>query len=171
SRDGPARTCRNLLITMGLGGLWHGASWNFLFWGLYHGVLLVLHRAWRAWRGEREAGPIANGASVALTFLLITLGWVMFRVAEFPTAVHVFAEMFAGDVRWKTAIPSEMPILLGITFLWLLMDRGRRLQHWLSTGQGIAGTLKVSSAVALGLLVIELFSRTDIDVPFIYFRF
>ena len=171
SRGGAVSTCRNLLITMALGGLWHGASWNFLVWGFYHGVLLVLHRLWRAWRGDREGGLIGNAASVALTFLLVTFGWVMFRVPEFPTAMRVFADMFSGDLRLDKTWNWQMPILLAATMAWLLVDRGRRFQHWLSTGAGIAGTVKVATAIALALLVLELFSRTDIDVPFIYFQF
>ena len=68
NRLGPARTYVNLLITMGLGGLWHGASWNFVVWGLYHGVLLTLHRAWRQWIGQPASKPSAMGQALSVGF-------------------------------------------------------------------------------------------------------
>jgi alginate O-acetyltransferase complex protein AlgI len=174
NRHGIARTYTNLLITMGLGGLWHGASWNFVIWGLYHGVLLALHRAWRQLRGDASAqgaGRIGNALAVAFTFVLVTIGWVTFRAPDFVTTWQVLGELFAGAVRVKVQIPNEFPVLLGVCSVWLVADRDRRLQAWLSHGTGVLGTLKVSSALALALLVLLLFSRTDIAVPFIYFQF
>jgi alginate O-acetyltransferase complex protein AlgI len=74
NRKGRFATYRNLMITMLLGGLWHGAAWTFVAWGAWHGLLLALHRAipWPAWTGARALHPV----KVAITFLLVTLGWV-----------------------------------------------------------------------------------------------
>lgn len=173
SRGGSVRTYVNLLATMALGGLWHGASWNFLLWGVYHGVLLGLHRAWSGWRGVR-AGPgtaVGDAASVGLTFLLVTVGWVTFRVVDFGTTLLVLRDLVTIPPAWSWDVPREMTVLMVVMVLWLLLDRGRRLQRWLSTGTGVGGTIKVSTALAVSLLVLELFSRTDIAVPFIYFQF
>src|SRR5205807_339174 len=75
SRGGLALTCRNLMITMALGGLWHGASWNFVIWGVLHGLLLVLHRLFHLiaekWQvlGKVLQAPAAAPFCVVLTFL------------------------------------------------------------------------------------------------------
>jgi alginate O-acetyltransferase complex protein AlgI len=172
NRRGAVRTYLNLLITMGLGGLWHGASWNFVIWGLYHGVLLMLHRAWRQWRGPgRSRGGIGSLLAVALTFLLVTIGWVPFRAPDFATTWLVLGDLVAGSVHVPIAIPTGFWFLVGAMAVWLTLDRDRRLQTWLSQGSGVLGTLKVSSALAVALLAMMLFSRTDIAVPFIYFQF
>nr|WP_294514690.1 MBOAT family protein [uncultured Rhodopila sp.] len=171
NRRGDVRTYVNLLITMGLGGIWHGASWNFAVWGLYHGVLLALHRLWRRMRGDAASGWAGRAASACLTFILVTLGWVMFRAPDFATTWRVFGDLFGGGWDVTAATPANFLVLLAASGLWLLADRRRRLQYWLSDTRGMLGVMKVSSALALALLVLELFSRTDIAVPFIYFRF
>src|SRR5690242_21641468 len=74
SRDGEWHTARNLFLTMALGGLWHGASWNFVVWGMYNGLLLIGHRAFRAFAGTRPYLDAAlrtapgTAARVAVTF-------------------------------------------------------------------------------------------------------
>jgi D-alanyl-lipoteichoic acid acyltransferase DltB (MBOAT superfamily) len=171
NRRGHVRTYVNLLITMGLGGIWHGASWNFAVWGLYHGVLLALHRLWRQVHGDAEAGWFGQAVSVCVTFILVTLGWVMFRAPDFATTWRVLGDLFAGGLAVTVFVPTEFWVLLAATGLWLIADRRRRLQGWLSETGGTFGMVKVSSALAVALLVLELFSRTDIAVPFIYFRF
>src|SRR5258708_34501035 len=75
------KTYRNLLFTMLLGGLWHGASWTFVFWGGYHGVLLSLNRAF----GDVWEQINANVRRVA-TFFAVVIGWVFFRSANFKMA-------------------------------------------------------------------------------------
>jgi alginate O-acetyltransferase complex protein AlgI len=175
NRQGQARTYVNLLLTMGLGGLWHGASWNFLVWGLYHGVLLCGHRLWRQWRGPaRDLGPGGNALgraiATAATFLCVTLGWVTFRAPDFATTWKVLGELFGGAAG--NAVLPESFVALGLAAcLWVALDGGRRLQTWLSTATGLPGLVKMSWALALALLVLEMFSRTDITVPFIYFQF
>ena len=87
---------RNLLITMLLGGLWHGANWTFVFWGAYHGVLLCLHRLFR---GVGDRLPDALRATA--TFLMVVVGWVFFRSESFSIAAVMLRRMFsfsAGDL-------------------------------------------------------------------------
>jgi alginate O-acetyltransferase complex protein AlgI len=90
NRNGTAATYRNLMITMLLGGLWHGASWVFVIWGAYHGALLCVHRAFgRPWdalpRGVRQVGM----------FLAAVVGWVWFRSTSFEMATGLLARMFS----------------------------------------------------------------------------
>ncbi|MFK7936110.1 MAG: MBOAT family protein, partial [Saprospiraceae bacterium] len=78
---------RNLLITMLLGGLWHGAAWNFVLWGAYHGSLLAMHRAWSrnipALLNFQSLVKLRQLFSIALMFLFILYGWLLFRASSF----------------------------------------------------------------------------------------
>ena len=89
NRKGPVRRYINLFLTMLLGGLWHGASWNFLIWGGLHGVYLLINHAWRRFVGV-SPGPFAGGA---LTFLAVLIGWVFFSAADLPTAQRILTAM------------------------------------------------------------------------------
>src|SRR6185503_17645021 len=82
---------RNLMLTMLLGGLWHGASWTFVVWGGLHGLALAVHKLWMGWRGERTApaGPVRKLVAWATTMLLVCVAWVFFRAPDFATAFEV----------------------------------------------------------------------------------
>jgi alginate O-acetyltransferase complex protein AlgI len=82
NRHGTAATYRNLLLTMGLGGLWHGASWNFVLWGLYQGGWLAIERALALDDGGAGRPPAARALRWAATLYLVLLGWIFFRVAD-----------------------------------------------------------------------------------------
>jgi alginate O-acetyltransferase complex protein AlgI len=90
NRKGPGRTYVNLLVVMLFGGLWHGASWNFLVWGGLHGGLLAVERM-----GGRHAfyHRVPAALRVAATFVLVTIGWVFFRAADLPAAVRYLGDM------------------------------------------------------------------------------
>jgi len=81
SRGTEWQTRRNLLITMLLGGLWHGAAWTFVIWGLYHGVLLILYRPFEPWLAKvrAEGGILARGVAWLVMFHLTCYGWLIFR--------------------------------------------------------------------------------------------
>src|SRR5262249_54797106 len=94
SRGGPWRTARNLMITMLLGGLWHGAAWSFLLWGGLHGLFLVVHRAWSATalRGRLAGvggagGLVWRGVCVLATFHCVCLAWCFFRLTALPDSL------------------------------------------------------------------------------------
>lgn len=87
NRRGSARRHVNLLVTMLLGGLWHGAAWPFVLWGLLHGAMLVVHRLWRESARAPRLGPwLARG----LTLLCVVLAWVSFRAPDLQTALSVY---------------------------------------------------------------------------------
>jgi len=92
NRKGSARRYFNLMVTMLLGGLWHGASWNFVFWGGLHGGYLVLNQLWRkVWRGpSSQYGALAPWL---LTFVAVVVGWVFFRAKTFAGAVLLLSSM------------------------------------------------------------------------------
>ena len=91
NRKGPSRRYANLLITMILGGLWHGAGWTFVVWGAYHGVLLLINHAWRS---NARAPLLGEPVSVAITFVAVVLGWVMFKADSLSTARAMYQAMF-----------------------------------------------------------------------------
>ena len=105
SRGGPWKTCRNLLLTMTLGGLWHGVSWMFVLWGFLHGVFLILHRGFRAFCRARpwldhllQTGP-GTALRLGVTFLGVCLGWVFFYTAsiEAEKTLTWVAQVAAGE--------------------------------------------------------------------------
>ncbi len=102
NRRGPTRTYLNLMATMLLGGLWHGASWNFVIWGGLHGGALGLERALRSYGMTRRC-PRCVRLAGTFTFVLIT--WVFFRAADLPSSLR-----FLGDMaRWEpTGGPAEL---------------------------------------------------------------
>jgi D-alanyl-lipoteichoic acid acyltransferase DltB (MBOAT superfamily) len=103
NRGGAWRTARNLLLTMLLGGLWHGAAWNFVLWGAYHGALLLLFRAARLERWTRSAAPPALALLRRLLFFhVICLSWVLFR-AETLAACRALWSRMLDLPRWQVA--------------------------------------------------------------------
>jgi alginate O-acetyltransferase complex protein AlgI len=141
NRRGQRRQDFNLVVTMFLGGLWHGAQWTFAAWGLYHGALLM---GQRRLGGREEAWP--RPLRVALTFLLVTLGWTFFRADSFPMAAQWWRAL-AGMVP-AGAEPGVGAFYLALGALGLaaavfvpepeqLLERhGRRLWVW-----GLLGAL------------------------------
>lgn len=163
-RGGLWRSCRNLLITMLLGGLWHGAAWTFVAWGALHGVVLVIERLWRAAR-PNASWPAWVGLIV--TFHVVLLGWILFRAEDF-TAASTFLVSLA--THW-TAPTLVTPMILTLVVVGLSL-------HALPprAGEGVAQLLAKlpSPATALlfgvAVLVIEAI-RPEGVAPFIYFRF
>lgn len=104
NRSGEFRTYQNLIVTFTLGGLWHGASWMFVIWGLMHGVALALHRGWKA-LGLRMPRPLAW----IVTFLFVNTAWVFFRATDMASARRVLAGMV--DVGSITGLRlADLPV-------------------------------------------------------------
>jgi D-alanyl-lipoteichoic acid acyltransferase DltB (MBOAT superfamily) len=97
NRHGGVRRYANLMITMLLGGLWHGAGWNFAIWGGLHGLYLAINHAWQYLRGETRAeSRWTRAASVALTFAAVNVAWVFFRAPDFGTGRDILLGMFGA---------------------------------------------------------------------------
>ena len=173
NRKGEARTCANLLIVMGLGGLWHGASWNFAIWGLYHGLLLIAHRYWRrAVVAANLDGVVDRSVLRPLwqcgTFLLVTLGWIPFRAADFAgTRDTLLALAQAPDTTLLFRHPAIAVIPLA-SLLFCLIDRDRRFQDWLV--EHARFRVAVAASV-VAILTLEVFAQVDTQIPFVYFQF
>ena len=113
NRRGRWMTYRNLMLTMLLGGLWHGASWNFVIWGGYHGALLSLERVFRGNRPIREDWNWLYPLKALVTFALVMIGWVFFRAADLPQSLQVLHQMFRTS-RHARGHLGEYPVLPGI---------------------------------------------------------
>jgi len=113
NRHGAVRAKVNLMVTMLLGGLWHGASWNFVLWGGLHGAYLVIAHAWQmlkarlGWHGGGRAGAVA---AWALTFIAVAYAWVFFRAADLPSALRIVAGMSG---QYGVALPDAIGARLG----------------------------------------------------------
>lgn len=120
NRRGELRTCINLLATMALGGLWHGTAWTFVVWGLFHGILLVLHRFWRSVRpagfDEITGYRLLAGA---LTFLCVVVGWVLFRSPDFATAGRILVSMSHPAMFNVQGNTPVLAITIGLMFCWI----------------------------------------------------
>jgi alginate O-acetyltransferase complex protein AlgI len=156
NRKGERRRDLNLFVTMGLGGLWHGASLNFVGWGLYHGGLLAgTHHARR--RGWGLPRPLA----IAVTFLLVIIGWVLFRMRSASDIGGVYAGMLG--LHGFGAVPGHLLayVLVAGAVVWFLPESWRLpLAEWSAVRVAAVAILLVVSAVSVYT-----------SHPFIYFRF
>ncbi len=133
NKRGKARRYVNLMATMVLGGLWHGASWNFVFWGLLHGFYLIVNHAWSSVFGQDDGlavvpRPIRRLLSQAVTLLAVIVAWVFFRAETFAGALAVVQGMFGfteihDPTLWAATLTESglywtQFILLGAIVLW-----------------------------------------------------
>ena len=104
---------RNLLFTMVLGGLWHGASWNFILWGLLHGIALIAHKLWIKRSIQGQASPAGHTLSCLLTQAVVLVAWVPFRAADLKTTLWFFT---------PNARPEALTVPdCQITIAWLIV--------------------------------------------------
>jgi len=179
NRRGRARTYRNLVLVFFLCGLWHGASWTFVAWGLYHGAFLVLERAGAGALLARLPRPLRHGYAL----LVVMLGWVLFRADTFAHAAR-----FAGALFGAGAGPASSPYplalfmdpllatalaagLVGSLPLWPAVGRWRAERA--ARGAGLDGLLELARTGAfLAVLAAALLQMAGGTYsPFIYFRF
>lgn len=169
NRGSAWRTYRNLALTMLLGGLWHGATWLFVLWGAYQGLLLVVHRLYSEWRGDRsaEGGLLARAVRVAVMFQFVCVGWLIFRAESLSQIGSMLARLltWSGTVDVSAALPLLTfagPLLLAEALLgW---SRREALYHvnWLPGGV---------RAVSYGALFYLLAFHGASSQSFIYFQF
>ena len=121
NRHGPARRYASLMITMVLGGLWHGAGWTFVLWGALHGVYLALNHGWhalrRGWGHDlKHTTRWGRACGCVITFIAVVIGWVLFRSADLTAAVAMLKAM-AGFNGW--VLPDFWLPKWGVAGLWL----------------------------------------------------
>ena len=167
NRKGRGRTYVNLMLTMLLGGLWHGASWNFVLWGGLHGLYLAVHKALGRRDSEQRTGRAAQVAGALGTFHLVCFAWVFFRAETFADARAYLAGLCELTARFT---PTSLEIL-GYGLVALLLDLALRLR-----GRGhllhlVSRNWAVETAFLSLLVLITLVVGENDVVPFIYFQF
>ncbi|MCI6719591.1 MAG: MBOAT family protein [Clostridiales bacterium] len=166
SRTGRTRTYRNLLIVWALTGLWHGAAWNYVLWGLYYFVLLAAEKAIGAARLARLPLALRHG----LTMLCVTFGWVLFALEDFSELGAYLRTLFTGSLlgaHARVLILSYLPMLLLSALcclplgqrLWARVER-KPVGDWAALAGGLA-----LLAVCTAALAAQSYN------PFLYFRF
>ena len=175
NRHGKFRQYLNLIITMFLGGLWHGASWNFVLWGMFHGVALALHKAWMTIIGRKkgeESHGVRRFLGVIITFNFVCFCWIFFRNADIHNSMDMLGQIFT------TFRPQLFPQLLeGYWRVFALMALGFLLHFAPDSWENAVcrGVIrlpflgKALLMVAMIYLVIQMKS-SEIQ-PFIYFQF
>jgi alginate O-acetyltransferase complex protein AlgI len=162
-------TYANLILTMAIGGLWHGASWTFLIWGLWHGTGLAAQRWWQVLRRNPtpSAHPAVRFLKGLVTFHFVLLGWIFFRASSLATARDIFAQIGSGTVSFANVAPG-----------FLLVMAIAACAHYLPKGWYDRSLLLYSKspfyaqAAAMALLVVAIqYIGATGAVPFIYNRF
>jgi alginate O-acetyltransferase complex protein AlgI len=176
SRASEWKTARNIGVTFVLSGLWHGASWNYILWGGYHGVLVLISR----WSGSREEGPrrfARDLPRVVVTFILVCVGWLLFRETDIQMLwrdlsltpwASTRADRLVGGYLFLLAALYSLPIW--IEGVWSTYGPSRRVitdaaaerRGWTIAGQAILAGLALA-----GVLVL----RSQQSLDFIYFQF
>lgn len=174
NRRGRPRRYANLMVTMLLGGLWHGASWTFVVWGGLHGLFLVINHAWRASRRAlghdlERSTALGRALSRALTLLAVIVGWVFFRAPDWPTAIAMLSGMAGlnGVVLpeiWALQHAGLALLLEGLgvafagtpfqgsTILWLaallvIVLAFPNTQQWVTKAEGVPAALRARAYV------------------------
>ena len=171
NRHGAVKTFRNLTVTMLLGGLWHGASWNFVVWGALHGTYLVLERIatalaghWAVWR--TGAGRVFLAA---VTFALVCFAWVFFRANDFPKAFEIVQAGLFLLPEYETFVTTGetatvlITLAVLVTLHWRLRDTTIE-----SAAERLSPLLRGS---LLGLMLVAVAMSPGEDRAFIYFQF
>jgi alginate O-acetyltransferase complex protein AlgI len=134
SRGTTWQTTRNVMITMTLGGLWHGAAWTFVVWGVLHGLLLIVNRRFRAFcetkpllQGMLQTTP-GTALRIAATFLAVCGCWVFFRATTLEGATTILARL----VIWREGLPSPLPVdsLVALATLMIVGHLLARSHYW-----------------------------------------
>ena len=168
NRNGEWHTKINLMLTMLLGGLWHGASWNFVLWGGMHGVGLIIHKIWLSWKHPIKNTIIYQYFAWGLTLTYVILLWVPFRSPDWQTTMLYYERIFSGatGISW---MHTGSFIVLSAVSIWHIMYL--RNNEWLVSfpSKNVLVTNKIYPILAV-LMLILLFAPMETS-PFIYFQF
>jgi D-alanyl-lipoteichoic acid acyltransferase DltB (MBOAT superfamily) len=164
NRKGRAKTYRNIMLTMLLGGLWHGAAWTFVIWGGIHGGAMTAER----WGRDRFPGfRIPPWLAWLITFHVVCLAWVFFRSPDLTTAFDMLGQIFAGGPSPLVTLPIVFLIVATVALQAVPGDFWERAETWLVTRPVVAQG--VASGAILGIA--DAAVGQNGVAPFIYFQF
>lgn len=170
SRGSAARTCVNLMITMLLGGLWHGAAWTFVIWGALHGFYLIVHRGWNAIKWTPlvrfRQTKVWRWTARILLFNAVCLGWVFFRSPSFDIAFTVLRRLAVPGAITLLSVPVALVLIAGLAGQFQPLRWRKAVEFELGCWPAMAR----GAAFAAAIFVVELLGPSGV-APFIYFRF
>ena len=161
NRCGKFRNCLNLLITFFVSGLWHGASWLFVLWGMLHGTALVIHRIWSKFLGLKMHRIPAK----LITFLFVLLAWIPFRATDMSQVKQLLSAMFCPE-SWSLPYPFDMRSLLFLiagAFVIIFLKPAVDMEEKFRPTWG-------NAILTILLLIVPMFFFVKVS-PFIYFNF
>jgi D-alanyl-lipoteichoic acid acyltransferase DltB (MBOAT superfamily) len=168
NRKGRLKTYRNLILTMLLGGLWHGAAWNFVLWGGIHGAGLSIERWWDERGGERRGNRIRWPlARWFLTFNVVCLAWVFFRVSGLGSLVEIVQQLTRGG--GQTTVTPAVILAIATGFSIQFLPRAPLLEA--RTFFGRLSPLAQGVSLSVVLFITGVLVTGQGVAPFIYYRF
>ncbi|MEZ6131823.1 MAG: MBOAT family O-acyltransferase [Planctomycetaceae bacterium] len=170
NRGGTLLTYRNLMLTMLLGGLWHGAAWTFVLWGLFHGLLLVAHRSFAiCWPWPERAMAFSYPLRVIGMFHLTCLGWLIFRANSVGHVVTMLKSLTVADFHLSLADQQAAWKLLLLCGPLLLIQAGQQFTGNLNfvPSLSVLPRAAIYTATVMAILTIGTFGQQQ----FIYFQF
>ena len=170
SRCSKLKTYRNLLVTMVLGGLWHGAGYNFLLWGLYHGLLLIVQRVFVEWSPIREqrSGRATQFVQILGMFHLTLFGWLLFRVEDMGQFERMVRGLANSWDHWLSA--GSIALYMAPAILPLVLYEGWQIFSGRLEAVRFAPYPVRAAFVGLTISAVLLLNRSG-NMPFIYFQF
>jgi D-alanyl-lipoteichoic acid acyltransferase DltB (MBOAT superfamily) len=191
NRYGDARRYANLMTTMVLGGLWHGASWTFVVWGALHGSYLLVNHMWRSIvarlpRPGELLGSLGTAAGTVLTFAAVVIAWVLFRAPTFAGARAMLSAMFSMEpqaVRTRTFAATfqgiDVPptsfaylggfLAVGFAIVWLMPTTQVLVPH-VAAMKGRRAWFCIG-ALLFGVALLAAINASNNSSEFIYFNF
>jgi alginate O-acetyltransferase complex protein AlgI len=174
NRHGTVRTYANLWLVFLLSGLWHGAAWNFIVWGIYHGFFIVCDRLFWA----RVSQKLPTALNVAITFVIVMFGWVLFRSDSLSAALGYMARMVAldGPTQLLTVAAADLMntramYVMGIAALLCFVPRLTIEPITLDLPASVRGLAAYGIVMFLLLFLSTAFLAARGFTPFLYFRF
>ena len=171
NRLGKGRMYGNLVLVFLLSGLWHGASWNFVLWGVFHGMFLLLDRLFLL----QFLNKIGKIPSILITFIITILGWVIFRIEDIHEASLFYKKLFDfSDIRSLYLYEKELWFTLLVAFIFSMITIfkfGQRAHDSVFNWSDIRPKFALKIIVIIGLSFSLVYILTDSFNPFIYFRF
>lgn len=172
NRCGKLKTLRNTLIVWGLTGFWHGASWNFIIWGLYFGGFIILEKIWLGKKLER----LPSLLSIFYTFFIVVIGWVLFDTANLSSAGEFYKAMFGGNGKLFDSIAFYEIKNYALIFLLCIIGSGNFMKNLYDKLKRSFSMSKVLSNVmplvqTAMMLICTAFLVDASYNPFLYFRF
>lgn len=173
NRKGKIRTGINLMITMLLGGLWHGAALRFIIWGGLHGIGLVINKVWNLVFGNRlKRGRIGKAVAVFITFQFVSFCWIFFRAPDMESVKMMIIQMFRNfsPGSYLTVIPAYGSVFMLMLAGYIIHFLPEKIKESYR-GLFIRIPLGLQFAVIMLIAVLLYHMRTLDAMPFIYFRF